>query len=122
MTTRFIESDRDRTLIHRFIDTQELPFTVSISKGGKRSVKQNRLQMLWLNEIAGQLEGQSVEEIRAYCKLTIGVPILRNEHEDFREKYDAVVKPLSGYPSFGVGIHQNAPSLKSRSKVDRSTP
>lgn len=95
MTTRFIESDRDRTLIHRFIDTQELPFTVSISKGGKRSVKQNRLQMLWLNEIASQLEGQSVEELRAYCKLTIGVPILRNENETFREKYDAVVKPLS---------------------------
>lgn len=95
MTTRFIESDRDRTLIHRFIDTQDLPFTVSVSKGGKRSVKQNRLQMLWLNEIASQMEGQTVEELRAYCKLRIGVPILRNEDEDFRKKYDAVVKPLS---------------------------
>lgn len=94
MTTRFIESDRDRSLIHRFIDTQELPFTLSVSKGGKRSVKQNRLQMLWLNEIAGQLEGQSVEDLRAYCKLTIGVPILRAEDETFREKYDAVVRPL----------------------------
>jgi hypothetical protein len=95
MTTRFIESDRDRTLIHRFIDTQDLPFTVSISKGGKRSVKQNRLQMLWLNEIASQLEGQTVEELRAYCKLTIGVPILRAQNEDFRKGYDDVVKPLS---------------------------
>lgn len=27
-----------------------------------------------------------------------------------------------GYPSFEVGTHQNKPSLKSCSKVDRSTP
>lgn len=27
-----------------------------------------------------------------------------------------------GYPSSGVGTHQNAPVLKSRSKVDGSTP
>jgi hypothetical protein len=41
------------------------------------------------------LEGQTVEDLRAYCKLTIGVPILRAEDETFREKYDAVVRPLS---------------------------
>lgn len=95
MAVRFIESDRDRMLAHRYLDSQDLPFTMSVSKGGKRSVKQNRLQMLWLNEIAQQKEDMSVEEVRAYCKLTIGVPILRSENETFREKYDAVVKPLS---------------------------
>jgi hypothetical protein len=94
MTTRFIESERDLLLAHRYLDSQPLPFTLSMSKGGKRSVKQNRLQMLWLNEIAQQKEDMSVEEVRAYCKLTIGVPILRAENETFREKYDAVVKRL----------------------------
>ena len=94
MAVRFIESDRDRMLAHRYLDSQDLPFTLSVSKGGKRSVKQNRLQMLWLNEISQQKEDTTVEEIRAYCKLTIGVPILRAENETFREKYDAVVKRL----------------------------
>jgi hypothetical protein len=94
MTTRFIESERDLLLAHRYLDSQGLPFTLSVSKGGKRSVKQNRLQMLWLTEIAQQKEDATVEEIRAYCKLTIGVPILRAENETFREKYDAVVKRL----------------------------
>jgi hypothetical protein len=57
-------------------------------------VQQNKLQRLWLNEIAEQLGDQSAEEVRGYCKLTIGVPILRAENETFRERYDLIVKPL----------------------------
>lgn len=94
MTTRFLETDHDRRMMIRFLEDQPLPLTVSLSKGGRRSIQQNKLQRLWLNEISEQLADQSPEEVRGYCKLTIGVPILRAENDTFRERYDAIVRPL----------------------------
>ena len=94
MTTRFLETDHDRRMLIRFLEDQPLPVTVSLTKGGKRSLRQNKLQRLWINEIAEQLADHSPEEVRGYCKLTIGVPILRAENETFRERYDAIVRPL----------------------------
>lgn len=94
MTTRVIKSEYSRDLLIRLLKEQKLPFTVDITKGKRRSVEQNRLQRLLLNEIAEQLGDQTPEEVRGYCKLTLGVPILRAENEDFREKYDRIVKPL----------------------------
>lgn len=94
MTTRLIKTETDRKLLYRYLATRKLPFTVDITVGKHRSVQQNSLQRMWLNEAAAQLEGQTAEELRGLCKLTIGVPILRAENEDFREKYDAVVRPL----------------------------
>jgi hypothetical protein len=94
MTQRFLETEQDRRLLLRFIEAQPLPLTVSLSKGGRRSLKQNKLQRLWLNEISEQMGDRTPEEVRGYCKLTIGVPILRAENEAFRERYDAIVRPL----------------------------
>lgn len=94
MTTRFLETDADRRLLIRFIEEQPLPLTVTLVKGGKRTLKQNKLQRLWMGEIAEQLGDQTPEEVRGYCKLTIGVPILRAENDEFRERYDAIVRPL----------------------------
>lgn len=94
MTQRFVETEYDRRQLLRFIEQQQLPLTVSMTKGGKRSVRQNKLNRLWLNEIAEQLGDQTPEEVRGYCKLTIGVPILRAENEAFRARYDAIVRPL----------------------------
>ena len=94
MATRFLESESDRRMLIRFIESQPLPLTVSMSKGGKRSLKQNALQRKWIGEIAGQLGDQTQEEVRGYCKLTLGVPILRAENEEFREAYDTTVRPL----------------------------
>jgi hypothetical protein len=94
MTQRFLETEQDRRLLLRFIEAQPLPLTVSLSKGGRRSLKQNKLQRLWLNEISDQMGDRTPEEVRGYCKLTLGVPILRAENEKFRERYDAIVRPL----------------------------
>jgi hypothetical protein len=94
VTTRFLETDHDRRMLIRFLEDQPLPITVALTKGGKRSLRQNKLQRLWINEIAEQLADQSPEEVRGYCKLTIGVPILRAENDTFRERYDAIVRPL----------------------------
>src|SRR5688572_4543866 len=92
--TRYIEDEHDRRMLMRFIESQPLPLTVSLTHGGKRSTRQNKLQRLWLNEIADQLGDRTPEEVRGYCKLTIGVPILRAENEAFRERYDTIVKLL----------------------------
>lgn len=94
MTTRVVRTEEDRKFLYRFIATRKLPFTADITTGAHRTVEQNKLQRLWLNEAAQQLEGHTPEELRAYCKLAFGVPILRAENEAFREKYDAIVAPL----------------------------
>jgi hypothetical protein len=92
---RSIETEYDRKMLLRFIEGKKLPFTVSVAEGKQRSVAQNKLQRLWMNEISAQLGDRTPEEARGYCKLTIGVPLLRDENEVFRERYDAVVKPLT---------------------------
>lgn len=94
MSTRFVETDADRRMLIRFIEAQPLPMVVSMSKGGKRTLAQNKLQRKWIGEISDQLGDQTPEEVRGYCKLTIGVPILREGNEAFRDKYDAMVRPL----------------------------
>ena len=94
MSDRIVETEQAREMLHRFIAQQKLPFTVTITAGKHRSTEQNRLQRMWMNEIAEQLGDTTAEEIRGYCKLTIGVPILRAENEAFRLRYDEVVRPL----------------------------
>ena len=94
MPTRVISNEVDRDALLRWIKGHKTPFTVDLTKGKRRSVEQNRLQRLLLNEIANQLQDQNAEEWRGYCKLTLGVPILRAEDEGFAASYDRYVKPL----------------------------
>lgn len=92
MNNVVVETEKDRERLIRLIQGRALPFTTRLIKGVKRSLPQNRLQMQWCNEAA--LQGDhTAEEYRAYCKLHLGVPILR-EDEDFMAKYDQVIKPL----------------------------
>lgn len=94
MTDRIIETDGQLSGLVRFLENLKPPFTVSITKGKHRTSRQNKLQRLWCNEIAEQLE-QTPEEVRGYSKLTIGVPILRAENAAFCEAYDRIIKPMS---------------------------
>lgn len=94
MPERIVTDERERKLLIKLIEKQKLPFTATIKGGSIRSYEQNRLQRLWLNEIAEQLGDRTAEEIRGECKLTIGVPILRAEDEEFRREYDRVIRPL----------------------------
>jgi hypothetical protein len=68
--------------------------TVNIKKGKDRTVAQNKLQRMWMLEAESQGD-QTAEEYRAYCKLHIGVPILRSQDDDFKAAYDAVIRPLT---------------------------
>ena len=72
----------------------KLPVTVSMVRGKKRSLEQNKLQRQWMNEAAEQLGEYNAEGYRAFCKLHFGVPILRGENPEFCAAYDKYIKPL----------------------------
>jgi hypothetical protein len=91
---RVIENERDRQMLIRFIEKKALPFTSTLTDGKHRTTDQNKLQRLWTMEIAQQLGDQTPEQVRGYCKLAFGVPILRAENDAFRASYDEIVKPL----------------------------
>ena len=93
MAERVVRNEAELELAQRFIASRKLPFTMRLSDGVARSIEQNRLQRMWLNEAAEQLGDQTPEELRGYCKLRFGVPILRAGSDDFREKYDRLIKP-----------------------------
>lgn len=94
MPTRIIENPSDLKMLFRYLEGQRLPVTVRVETGGKRTARQNKLQRRWMQEIAEQLGDVTPEEVRGMCKLHFGVPIMREEDDEFRAKYDAVLKPL----------------------------
>lgn len=93
MTTWAIRSEQDRSNVIKIIQARQMPCTVIINKGAPRSIEQNKLQRKWLLEAQEQGD-QTAEEYRGYCKLWFGVPILRNEDEEFRKIYDKIIRPL----------------------------
>ena len=94
MTSRLITSEYERRMFIKLVEGQSLPFTGSLSAGKSRTWVQNKLQRKWMTEVSEQLGDQTPEDVRAYCKLTLGVPILRAENDDFCEKYDRIIRPL----------------------------
>ena len=96
MTSRIISTGAERDSFIDLLKSYKLPCTVNLTKGKQRSVQQNRLQRLWLAEAMDQLEEtRSVEQLRAYCKLHFGVPIMRGENDEFRDVYDRLIRPRS---------------------------
>lgn len=94
MTQRVVKNPDDLALLKVYLDQRKRPFTVEIEDGRDRSAEQNRLSHKWYKEIADQ-SGEDVEDVRARCKLEIGVPILREASEPFRKTYDRLIRPLA---------------------------
>lgn len=95
MATKVLRTSGDIEGLCRFISARDkYPQTVTITQGAPRSAQQNRLAQRWYADIARQLGDQTHEEVRALCKLTIAVPILRAENEAFCASYDRVFKNL----------------------------
>lgn len=94
MVTRAIKNSDDLALLTTYLKGRKRPFTVEITEGRDRSTEQNRLAFKWYGEISEQT-GEDREDVRARCKLEIGVPILREAHEKFRATYDRLIRPLS---------------------------
>lgn len=96
MVQRIVKNSDDLTLLKVYLDGRKRPFTVEITEGRDRSTEQNRLAFKWYKEISDQT-GEDIEDVRARCKLEIGVPILRDAHDRFRATYDRLIRPLA-YP------------------------
>jgi hypothetical protein len=94
MDELYIDNETQRTTVAVSIATKKLPFTIIMKDGRSRSLEQNRTQMMWCREVSKQT-GDTPEEVRGYIKLTIGVPVLREASEKYREEYDAILKPLN---------------------------
>jgi len=60
-----------------------------------RTLSQNDMSFALYKQIAAQVEDQSVNDIRAECKLTVGVGLLRMSDEKFQVFYDAGIKQLT---------------------------
>lgn len=97
MPSRYVITHQEKAEVAEEIMNIPHGATVYWYKGKSkfRSIQQNRLQRLWIKEAAEQLKDGETEDYRAYCKLHYGVPILRNENDEFKIQYDKVVKPLS---------------------------
>lgn len=90
---RIIDTEQARDMLVKFIQGRPMPFTATLTDGKHRTTHQNRLQRQWMVEIAAQLGDRTPEEVRGYCKLHFGIPILR-ENDAFRKDYDELVRPL----------------------------
>jgi hypothetical protein len=93
MVTRAIKNPDDLTLLTTYLKGRKRPFTVEITDGRDRSTEQNKLAFKWYKEVSEQT-GEDIEDVRARCKLEVGIPILR-ENDDFRHTYDRLIRPLS---------------------------
>jgi hypothetical protein len=93
MTQRIIKDADDLALLKVYLDGRKLPMTIDIQDGRDRSTEQNRLSQKWYAEISEQT-GEDREDVRARCKLEIGVQIMREASDKFKATYDRLVRPL----------------------------
>ena len=68
---------------------------VSWTHDKTRSGQQNALSHVWYEQVAQELRENTPLGIKCECKLRYGVPILRAEDAEFRQAYDAAIKPLT---------------------------
>lgn len=61
---------------------------------GKATEAQNDQQHVWYAEAEKQGD-QTAKEYRAECKAWCGIPILNRDSEEFRAKYNEIIRPLS---------------------------
>ncbi|MFW3895305.1 hypothetical protein [Pseudomonas bharatica] len=67
---------------------------VSMRPGKDRTLDQNALWFAMYERIAKSTEMGDVEDVRRYCKLHHGVPIMRSASAEFREGYNLALLHL----------------------------
>jgi len=70
---------------------------LNVTTGKDRSLTQNATAHMWFSQIVRELREDTELEVKRFCKLTMGVPILRAEDDEFREFYDSCIKPHLSY-------------------------
>lgn len=119
MSTRAIKNPADLALLKTYLDGRKRPFTVEITDGRDRSSEQNRLSQKWYAEIAEQT-GEDREDVRARCKLEVGVPIMREASEQFRATYDRLIRPLAYADKLALIRDTDMPVTRLMSVADMS--
>lgn len=94
MAHRIIFDEAGRADFIRFLGNLVLPATFEWRPGRDRTLDQNRLQFLWAREASDQRGDMTADEVRCEWKLQHGVPIMREDSGEFRDVYDAAIKPL----------------------------
>lgn len=69
----------------------KFPFTIKVTDGLPRSLKQNRLYHKWMGELAEQGD-LTAEEYTAHCKLYIGMGLLMAEDLQYKEYIERMLK------------------------------
>lgn len=77
-------------LVHEFKLHKYLQ--VNVVAGKARTLPQNNMIYALYNRAAARLDGESPLTIKRYCKLHFGVPLLRVEDADFKDKWDRCIK------------------------------
>lgn len=79
-TRRHIVTRQEAERLAEFLVGLSLPFTVSWTEGGKRSLDQNALLHKWYGEIASQSRDMTAMQVKGQCHVAYGLPIrLRDE-------------------------------------------
>lgn len=94
MPHRIIHGPADLDAFIEFLTGLKLPVTVEWVQGRDRSGEQNRLMWKWASEAGNQI-GETPDEVQRRWKLHHGVPILREDSEEFRQFYDRALKGLN---------------------------
>lgn len=68
-----------------------------VKAGKARSLDQNALSHAWYEQVARELREDDANGVKRQCKLLYGVPLLRAEEPEFRQKYDGLVRERFSY-------------------------
>jgi len=82
-----------------------------------RSVEQNAVCHGWYGKIARELKEDTPEGVKRWCKLNIGVPILRTDDADFSAFCDLALKRLSYEKQIEAMKYLDVTSLMSTSQM-----
>lgn len=86
-TRRIVRTSDDLVALYADLGNRPRPFTVTVEKGEKRdrTLSQNALQFKWATEVARQRGDVEPIDVQHEWKLSIGVPILREEDASFNK-------------------------------------
>lgn len=68
-----------------------------VKAGKARSLDQNAISHAWYEQVARELREDDANGVKRQCKLLYGVPLLRAEEPEFRQKYDGLVRERFSY-------------------------
>lgn len=119
-TSAYIATEAQRSEWLGMFEKASLPFEATFNNDRKRSLPQNRTIHGWYGEIARHLGDVTPNQVRAMCKLEIGVPILQREDLDFREWYQGTIRPLDY--AFKLALFERLdPAVTSKMSVKQLT-